>query len=173
YLVTLLLEPHGAQVDALADEMWADELAEFRIDGLTTCGVLMREIARTYDWVLDMDFAQAQAQARFWYVSEEKLEPRLGERASEPGGALEHPLATARDISALAVDLAEADPDEAVAAFLLDHPEHRHAVRRAQIAEMHPYAEIRDNMIGADLRPIDLLRCKLAFFGATRFDPRS
>jgi hypothetical protein len=28
-------------------------------------------------------------------------------------------------------------------------------------------------MIGADLRPIDLLRCKLAFFGATRFDPRS
>ena len=23
------------------------------------------------------------------------------------------------------------------------------------------------------MRPIDLLRCKLAFFGATRFDPRS
>ena len=36
-----------------------------------------------------------------------------------------------------------------------------------------PYAEIRDNLIGAELRPIDLLRCKLAFFGAERFDPRS
>jgi hypothetical protein len=173
YLVTLLLEPHGPEIDSLADEMWADELAEFRIEGMVTCGVLMRDIARNYDWAIDLDFADPDTQARFWYVSEEKLEPRLGERASEPGGALEHPLATARDISALILDLAQADEDEAVAVFLLEHPEHRHAVRRAQIAEMHPYGEIRDNMIGADLRPIDLLRCKLAFFGATRFDPRS
>jgi len=173
YLVTLLLEPHRAEIDSLADDMWADELAEFRIDGMVPCGVLMREIARDYDWALELDFAQAEAQARFWYVSEEKLEPRLGERAGEPGGALEHPLATARDISALALDLAKAGEEDAVALFLLDHPEHRHAVRRAQIAQEHPYGEIRDNMIGAELRPIDLLRCKLAFFGATRFDPRS
>jgi hypothetical protein len=168
-----LLEPHGREIDALADDMWADELTEFRIDGMKTCGILKREIARTYDWALEMDFAEAEAQARFWYVSEEKLEPRLGERASEPGGELEHPLATARDISALIVDLAQADEEEAVAEFLLAHPEHRHAVRRAQIMEEHPYGEIRDNMIGAALRPVDLLRCKLAFFGATRFDPRS
>jgi hypothetical protein len=173
YLVTLLLEPHGAEVDALADEMWADELAEFRIEGMVTCAEQLRDVTHNYDWAIDVDFAQAEAQARFWYVSEEKLEPRLGERAREPGGDLEHPLATARDISALALDLAEAEPDQAVATFLLEHPEHRHAVRRAQIAEMHPYAEIRDNLIGAELRPIDLLRCKLAFFGATRFDPRS
>jgi hypothetical protein len=173
YLVTLLLEPHGTEIDALADDMWADELAEFRIDGMVPCGVLMREIARDYDWALDFDFAEAEAQARFWYVSEEKLEPRLGERAREPGDALEHPLATARDISALALDLAKAGEEDAVALFLLDHPEHRHAVRRAQVAQEHPYGEIRDNMIGAALRPIDLLRCKLAFFGATRFDPRS
>jgi hypothetical protein len=46
-------------------------------------------------------------------------------------------------------------------------------VRRAQIAARHPYAEVRDNLIAADLRPIDLMRCKLAFFGASRFDPRS
>ena len=36
-----------------------------------------------------------------------------------------------------------------------------------------PYAEIRDNLIGAEMRPIDLLRCKLAMFGAQNFDPRS
>jgi hypothetical protein len=46
-------------------------------------------------------------------------------------------------------------------------------VRRVQIAAHHPYAEIRDNLIGAEMRPIDLLRCKLSFFGATRFDPKS
>ena len=37
----------------------------------------------------------------------------------------------------------------------------------------HPFAEIRDNTIAADMLPIDLLRAKLSFFGATRFDPRS
>ena len=36
-----------------------------------------------------------------------------------------------------------------------------------------PYAEIRDNVLDQGMLPIDILRCKLAFFGATRFDPRS
>ena len=42
-----------------------------------------------------------------------------------------------------------------------------------QIAAFGPYSEIRDNLIDAAMRPIDILRFKLAFFGATRFDPRS
>ena len=46
-------------------------------------------------------------------------------------------------------------------------------MRRAQLAASHPYAEIQDNLIGADMLPIDMMRCKLAFFGADRFDPRS
>jgi hypothetical protein len=173
YLVTLLLEPHGAEVDPLADRMWADEAAGFRIDGGMSCAALAALIARDYKWALDTDFAQPAAQARFWYVSEEKLEPRVGERAREPGGELEHPLATGRDVSALHRDLGEAAGDESLATFLLRHPEHRHAVRRAQIAATRPYAEIRDNLIDAEMRPVDLLRCKLACFGATRFDPRS
>ena len=37
----------------------------------------------------------------------------------------------------------------------------------------YAYAEIRDNLLGAELRPIDMLRCKLAMFGARKFDPRS
>ena len=36
-----------------------------------------------------------------------------------------------------------------------------------------PYAEIRDNILDADMRPVDLLRFKLAFFGASKFDPKS
>jgi hypothetical protein len=36
-----------------------------------------------------------------------------------------------------------------------------------------PYREIRDNLLSAEMRPVDMLRCKLAFFGATNFDPRS
>jgi len=46
-------------------------------------------------------------------------------------------------------------------------------VRRCQIAAAHPYAEIRDNTVGAGMLPIHLLRAKLSFFGATGFDPKS
>ena len=60
-----------------------------------------------------------------------------------------------------------------MAGFLLTCPEHRHVVRRVQAAARRPFTEIRDNLIAADMLPIDLLRCKLAFFGATHFDPRS
>ena len=64
------------------------------------------------------------------------------------------------------------EPDDApVADFLLSHPAHRHSVRRIQNAA--PYSEIRDNTIAKDFVAIDMLRAKLSFFGATRFDPRS
>ena len=42
-----------------------------------------------------------------------------------------------------------------------------------QLAERAPYGEIRDNLSGAGCLPIDILRCKLAFFGAIKFDPKS
>ena len=69
--------------------------------------------------------------------------------------------------------LNDRDEAETLAAFLLAYPEHRFMARRLQMAMRHPYAEIRDNLLAADMLPIDLLRCKLAFFGATHFDPRS
>jgi len=46
-------------------------------------------------------------------------------------------------------------------------------LKRAQVIANAPYGEIRDNTISATVMPIDLLRCKLSFFGATHFDPRS
>jgi hypothetical protein len=171
--VSLLIEPHGALVDDLADTMQADEEAELAIDGTVACGAFAAAAVASHGWTAGFDFTRPEAQARFWYVSEEKLEPRLGERAEEPGGELEQPLATARDIAALIRALEAAPPRELLAEFLLRHPEHRHAARRVAVAQRYPYGEIRDNLVGAALRPIDLLRFKLACFGATRFDPRS
>jgi hypothetical protein len=126
-----------------------------------------------YGWALEIDWNSPDSLARVWYVSEEKLEPRLGERFEEPVEAYEQPLAPGRDAAAMHRDIIAWEGDPTVAAFLLSHPEHRHVVRRAQITARFPYAEIRDNTISAALLPIDLLRCKLAFFGATHFDPRS
>ena len=54
-----------------------------------------------------------------------------------------------------------------------DNSDFRHVVRRAFIIEKFPYSEIQDNIIGANLVPIDMLRLKLSFFGAQKFDPRS
>jgi hypothetical protein len=173
FTVSLLLEPHGAVVDDLATQMSADEAADFGIDGAQPCGDLLADIGRHYSWALATDFTQPDKAALFWYVSEEKLEPRLGVRAAEPGADLEQPLAVARDATLLRAALQSEPPDTPVGAYLLRFPEHRHAVRRAQILARHPYAEIRDNLIGRGLRAVDILRCKLAFFGATRFDPRS
>ncbi len=171
-LVSLLIEPHGDLVDELADAMGVDEDVSFRIDGSMPLDQFVGLIERDYAWALKTDYARTEAMARFWYVSEEKLEPRLGERYAEPGAELEQPFAVGRDVAALYRGLKETTHDS-LAGFLLAYPEHRHTARRVQIAARYPYAEIRDNLISAKMVPIDLLRCKLSFFGATRFDPRS
>jgi hypothetical protein len=172
-LVSLLIEPYGALVDDLAETMACDEDVEFLIDGRMTVGAVISLIEQNYRFAIDTDFGDPRQQARFWYVSEEKLEPRLGERSEEDGADREQPLGIARDVAALYRLLQTHERGDRIAAFLLLHPEYRHVVRRIQISARHPYAEVRDNLLSADMRPIDLLRAKLACFGATRFDPKS
>ena len=57
--------------------------------------------------------------------------------------------------------------------FLVYNSDLRDVVRRAFIVEKFPYSEIQDNTIGQSIVPIDMLRLKLSFFGALKFDPRS
>jgi len=160
-------------VDPLAATMAIDEQLEFPIDGAMTCAALRAGIDDQYGWARDIDFAQPTTRAKFWYVSEEKLEPRIGERLKEPGAEREQPLAIAREVQLLRDALGVAAPGATIGRFLLQCSEYRHTVRRVQTTMRHPYAEIRDNLIDAEMRPIDMLRCKLSFFGCTRFDPRS
>ena len=171
--VSLLIEPHGGLVDDLAERMAIEEPEMLPAGIPGRVRDLRVSIEERHGWALEPDYAEPGAQARFWYVSANKLEPRLGERWEEPGAELELPLATGRDIAACRADLCRADGDEPLAGFLLRHPEHRHIVRRLRDPDMGPYGEIRDNLVGADLLPLDLLRCKLSFFGATHFDPKS
>ncbi len=167
-IVALCLEPFGDLIDGLTDCM-ATPFAP-QIDPAMACADLSALITRDWGWACDIDYAVPNDCARFWYVSEAKLEPRLGDRHSEPGGDRESPLDIARQVQALANDLGQ---EGNVAAFLRRHPQHRCVVRRVQTLAQHPYAEIRDNLIGEGCLPIDMLRCKLAFFGAAKFDPKS
>jgi len=172
-IVSLMMEALGDLVDPFAREMSADETDLFRIDGAMRLKLLKALIDENYDWISDVDFSEQAANARAWYVSEEKLEPRLGERFEEPIEPYEQPLSPGRDVARLKADISESGQHETVAAFLMAYPEHRHIVRRMQYLHDLPYGEIRDNTIASDMMPIDLLRCKLSFFGATKFDPRS
>ena len=172
-VVSLLLELYPDLVDPLADAMAADEAATRAVDGRMTVGALRAAIARDYGWALDVDWDERAAQARIWYVSAEKLEPRLGERFEEDLDPYEQPLAPGREVAALDGVLARLDPEEPVGIVLMRQPALRQAVRRVQMAARHPYAEIRDNTVDAAMLPIDLLRAKLGFFGARHFDPRS
>ena len=172
-LISLMFEPYGYMIDDLSGCMSADEFKGFRIDGSMTIGSLNQVLETTYDWALKIDWSSKSANARAWYVSEEKLEPRLGERFEEDIADYEQPLQPGRDAAALHTALKGWSGHEKIATFLLAHPEHRHTVRRCQIVSKFEYAEIRDNTIDAKMLPIDLLRAKLAFFGAGHFDPRS
>ena len=153
--------------------MATDEEVTFKVDGRQSIGELRKHLHSNFAWALGTDYQQPEQCARFWYVSEEKLEPRLGERHSEPGAEREQPLDIGRQVTELCHLLREWFDGTPVAQLLLVRPEFRSIIRRVQLSADYPFAEIQDNLISAEMLPIDLLRSKLAFFGATRFDPRS
>ncbi|WP_170384087.1 hypothetical protein [Ruegeria atlantica] len=173
FLASLILEPYGELVDGLATCMADSQAQAFVIDGTMSIGQARELIRDTHGWALDLDWEARENCARAWYVSEEKLEPRMGERFEEPIAEYEQPLAPARDAIAAYTLMGEWDESQTVAEFLLLCPEHRHTLRRVQMSRNAPYGEIRDNTIGSAVLPIDMLRAKLSFFGATHFDPRS
>lgn len=172
-VVSLLLEPYGHLVDELSDTMHADESSPAAIDGSLPVATVRERLAEDYGWALEIDWSSPVADARAWYVSEEKLEPRLGERHDEPIADYEQPLQPGRDAARMYDDLLDWADDDTSANFLRAHSEHRHTARRLAVVAESPYAEIRDNTIDAQMLPIDMLRAKLSFFGATHFDPRS
>ena len=169
--VSLLLEPHGELVDDLADAMHTSTVTE--LDPSMRLTQLNELLQKSFSWALEIDFTEPEKQRRFWYYSEEKLEPRFGDRYADPGAEQEMPLAVARDVFLLNKKIKSVTDDISVGTFVQNHPEFRNIVRRVQTVVRFPYAEIRDNIVDAEMRPIDLLRFKLAFFGASKFDPKS
>lgn len=168
-LVALLLEPFGDLVDGLTDCM-TDPFGAMALPFADTAAVV-DQIEQHCAWALRPDYESKAGCRQFWYVSAAKEEPRLGDRFSEPGAELESPLDIGRRIKALWQDLPSVP--EPASTFLQEHPEHGLALMRVSCAARYPYGEIRDNLIGENCLPIDMLRCKLAFFGASKFDPKS
>ncbi|MGC6440737.1 MAG: hypothetical protein ACON4Q_08885 [Candidatus Puniceispirillaceae bacterium] len=167
---------------------WVDELShclsnphQEKLDPAMSVAALKQLIHHHYQWALDLDLTRAGSDALFWYVSEEKLEPRLGLRHEEPGSELEMPFDIAHQVQHLNQMIKDKENTNAqgardhllVAEFVMAHPECRSIVKRIQTIARYPYGEIRDNLVDQSCRPIDLLRAKLSFFGASAFDPKS
>jgi len=173
YIVSMMMEPYDKIVDPLINNMSSEEEQYFSIPGHRKISELKKILEKKYQSIIKINFKEKNSIANFWFISKNKEEPRVANRYEEQGAELEQPLAIARDIKQLYEKILKTNQSETVADFLLNNDDLRHVVRRAFINDQFPYSEIQDNTIGASLMPIDMLRLKLSFFGAVKFDPRS
>ena len=170
-LVSILIELYPEIVDPLADEL--SSAPEPMINPKMTIAEIQCLLDEYYDWAFNYDFKDKKTNRFVWYYSNEKLEPRRGERRPDITEIQSISVAIARDLQSLREDLRHEKADAPIAVFLLRHPHHRNTVCRVQNIAAYPYSELRDNLIGSECRPIDILRAKLAYFGASKFDPKS
>ena len=173
YVVSIMMEPFDEIVEPLVKQMSSDEEKFFNIPADRTVGDLRDILEKKYSNILNIDFDKKANYKKFWFISKNKEEPRLANRFEEEGSNLEQPLAIARDIKKLYNKTLLSKKTLKIYDFLVDNSELRHVVRRAFIIEKFPYSEIQDNTISENTMPIDMLRLKLSFFGALKFDPRS
>ena len=171
---TLLIELYPELVDDLEERMWVDESYEIVPEMSVADFIIL--IETKYDWALSIDFSKHEALGVFWYRSEEKMEPRLGHTGVDIGMDKEMPLGIARRVRDCYDQLCQYDNDNSgknIAHFIVKNPTYNGIVARIQTMSKSFYGEIRENLVHKDVLPINLLRCKLSFFGVSKFDPRS
>ena len=173
YIVSMMMEPYDKIVNPFISKMSSEEDDHFNIPVNRTIEDLRYIIEKNYSEILKIDFERKENNKNFWFISKNKEEPRIADRYQEDGSELEQPLAIARDIKKLYETVFVKKNSLKIGKFLSENNHLRHVVRRAFISEKFPYAEIQDNTVGSNLMPIDMLRLKLSFFGAVKFDPRS
>ncbi len=173
YLVSMMMEPYDEIINPLVVKMSSEEDDYFTIPTYRNVSELKNIIETKYSEILKIDFTKKESNQNFWFISKNKEEPRIANRYEEHGSELEQPLAIARDIKKLYQRISVIKNSLSIGKFLIENNDLRHVVRRAFIVEKFPYSEIQDNTIGSNLMPIDMLRLKLSFFGAIKFDPKS
>ncbi len=173
-LVSVLLELYPQLVDGLDDYYCVEEFLD--LDPLMPLQKLKEVIERRYDWALKTDFSEAGARDIFWYRSEEKMEPRLGQSALDSGKEKQMALGVGYAVFKCYEQLCQyirEFPEHTTARFMVARPKLRGIVRRIQSMDRCVYGDIQANLLARDILPMHLLRCKLSFFGVSKFDPRS
>ena len=172
-LHSMLIEVMPEIAAPLAEDALAIQESAADVQPQQSVGDLLGALCRYYDWALAFDRADPSANRNFWYLSEDNLEPRLGERGVDPGEPYETYVDVIGDIQALSHDLALAPAEQSLAAFLFARPQHRAIVERVQAVADLPYAEVRANVLAEDFEPCHLIRFLLTQYGMEKLDPQS
>jgi len=170
-LLSCLMEIYPELVDSYATQMNCDET--LNLPSGKCINDLLAVLESRYRWAIDTDFTQPENNYWFWYRSQDKEEPRLGVRGQEPGEERELPLDIGRQAYRLYHALLLCSPEMSLAEFLVLYPQYRAIARRVWTLGNKNMGEIQMNVLHKTSLPMHLLRCKLAVFGATKFDPRS
>ena len=107
-------------------------------------------VEKNYAWAIKIDFTKPQNQQIFWYRSEEKEEPRIGQRHKEEGAEKEMKIDIARSIQKLYRLLAkrtEKEKNQTINEFLLSYPQFSAEIKRVVNYQKQPYGEIRSNIL--------------------------
>ena len=84
-LVSIILEPFGNLIDNLSSEMSDNNQFKNKINGSMLIGDFLKKTEQHYDFALKINWNNSKNNQLAWYISEEKLEPRLGDRYKENG----------------------------------------------------------------------------------------
>ncbi|MDB2388216.1 hypothetical protein N9W47_03050 [Alphaproteobacteria bacterium] len=170
-LNSIFIEPFPELLDDLTNEMGTDEQNTVAIG--YKVNELIKIIKDKYSWALKIDITKPDENFYFWYTSQAKLEPRLGTTQIDHGKEKQLPFDIPQQVQNALKILTKLPDDMTGAEAMILHPEIRNIIKRVIINENFPFGEIQNNLVGKKVRPIDLLRCKLSFFGATKYDPKS
>ena len=170
-LHSIFIEPFPELIEDLEKEMGLQEKNSVPIE--YNVSQLIETIKENYSWALKIDISHSNENHFFWYTSQAKLEPRLGIREIDDGHERQLPFDIPHQVQK-AIKVLEKLPGEMTGSeAMITNPKIRNIVRRVVINKLYPYSEIQNNLVGKDIRPIDILRCKLSFFGASKYDPKS
>jgi len=170
-LNSIFIEPFPELLDDLTNEMGTDEQNTVAIG--YKVNELIKIIKDKYSWALKIDITKPDENFYFWYTSQAKLEPRLGATQIDHGKEKQLPFDIPQQVQNALKILTKLPDDMTGAEAMILHPEIRNIIKRVIINDNFPFSEIQNNLVGKKVRPIDLLRCKLSFFGATKYDPKS
>ncbi len=170
-IISCLIELYPESVDALPEMINADET--LALPKSKVVQDLIAVLENQYQWAINIDFNEPDNSYWFWYRSVDKEEPRMGVRAQEQGADRELSLDIARQANNLYLALKQADNQQLISEFILNKPKYRTIARRVWTMGNKKMGDIQINVLHKDTLPINLLRCKLSMFGATKFDPRS
>ena len=101
YIVSMMMEPYDNIIAPLINQMSSEEEKYFNIPTNKTVNDLKKILESRYTNILKIDFSKKESNQNFWFISKNKLEPRVANRYIEDGSNLEEPLAIARDIKKL------------------------------------------------------------------------